>query len=253
MMSQTNIALVNFEGLRVPRFVRFLGAELRCYPHRPRQPVCKTCFKLGHRADQCPTLDVTICEQWGIENPVSSHPCSPRCKSYGGDHPTTEPKCPQRQRQPINRVWVKKATEDERWQLNASPNVTPPSAITLASGTSFKKAGRSRSKTPSRSGPKTRANFPEIARLRRDIEARHAHMHAQLDAAIECTNARIQAAIESARQVSLALQQEIISVMHASEERTHALFPEVHTVPSGKCASRTGRGSGSVDRILLKV
>ncbi|KAH7940237.1 hypothetical protein HPB52_022557 [Rhipicephalus sanguineus] len=39
------------------------GAELRCYPHRPRQPVCKTCLKLGHRADHCPTPDLTICEQ----------------------------------------------------------------------------------------------------------------------------------------------------------------------------------------------
>ncbi|KAH7940661.1 hypothetical protein HPB49_026121 [Dermacentor silvarum] len=327
MMGQTNIALVTFEGLRVPRFVRFLGAELRCYPHRPRQPVCKTCLKLGHRADHCPTPDVTICEQCGIENPIPSHPCSPRCKSCGGDHPTTEPKCPQRQRQPFNRAWVKKAIEDEQRQLKASTNADPPSATTPASGTSFKKAGRSRSKTPSRSRPKARVNsksrsrsrsqsssarnqvkrqttpasqaspqpykkallnklatsaatpdrqqaqapentnakaaprevscprdppqlappqpsphnmspstplpnthsnpFPEIARLRRDMEARHAHMHAQLEAAIERTNARIQAAIESARQESLALRQEIISVIHASEERTHALFAEL--------------------------
>ncbi|KAH7950197.1 hypothetical protein HPB49_020856 [Dermacentor silvarum] len=327
MMGQTNIALVTFEGLRVPRFVRFLGAELRCYPHRPRQPVCKTCLKLGHRADHCPTPDVTICEQCGIENPTPSHPCSPRCKSCGGDHPTTEPKCPQRQRQPFNRAWVKKAIEDEQRQLKASTNADPPSATTPASGTSFKKAGRSRSKTPSRSRPKARVNsksrsrsrsqsssarnqvkrqttpasqaspqpykkallnklatsaatpdrqqaqapentnakaaprevscprdpsqlappqpsphnmspstplpnthsnpFPEIARLRRDMEARHAHMHAQLEAAIESTNARIQAAIESARQESLALRQEIISVIHASEERTHALFAEL--------------------------
>ncbi|KAH7973960.1 hypothetical protein HPB49_007903 [Dermacentor silvarum] len=287
MMGQTNIALVTFEGLRVPRFVRFLGAELRCYPHRPRQPVCKTCLKLGHRADHCPTPDVTICEQ----------------------------------------AWVKKAIEDEQRQLKASTNADPPSATTPASGTSFKKAGRSRSKTPSRSRPKARVNsksrsrsrsqsssarnqvkrqttpasqaspqpykkallnklatsaatpdrqqaqapentnakaaprevscprdppqlappqpsphntspsttlpnthsdpFPEIARLRRDMEARHAHMHAQLEAAIERTNARIQAAIESARQESLALRQEIISVIHASEERTHALFAEL--------------------------
>ncbi|KAH7937267.1 hypothetical protein HPB49_009877 [Dermacentor silvarum] len=166
MMGQTNIALVTFEGLRVPRFVRFLGAELRCYPHRPRQPVCKTCLKLGHRADHCPTPDVTICEQCGIENPIPSHPCSPRCKSCGGDHPTTEPKCPQRQRQPFNRAWVKKAIEDEQRQLKASTNADPPSATTPASGTSFKKAGRSRSKTPSRSRPKARVNSKSRSRSR---------------------------------------------------------------------------------------
>ncbi|KAL3217714.1 hypothetical protein MRX96_032054 [Rhipicephalus microplus] len=42
------IALVTSEGLRMPRFVRFLGAELRCYPIAPRHQVCKTCLKLGH-------------------------------------------------------------------------------------------------------------------------------------------------------------------------------------------------------------
>ncbi|KAH6931886.1 hypothetical protein HPB50_001312 [Hyalomma asiaticum] len=66
---------------------------------------------------------------------------------------------------------------------------------------------------------------PEIARLRRDMEERHAQTHAQLHAAIEHTNARIQAAIESARQESLALRQEIITLIHASEERTQALLP----------------------------
>ncbi|KAH6923825.1 hypothetical protein HPB50_007771 [Hyalomma asiaticum] len=59
------------------------------------------------------------------------------------------------------------------------------------------------------------------------MEERHAQMHTQLDAAIERTIARIQAAIDSARQESLALRQEIITVIHASEERTQALFAEL--------------------------
>ncbi|XP_037572349.1 uncharacterized protein LOC119454512 [Dermacentor silvarum] len=166
MMDQTNIALVTFEGLRVPRFVRFLGAEIRCYPHHPRQPICKTCLKLGHRADHCPTPDVTICAQCGIANRAPSHPCFPRCKSCGGDHPTPQPKCPQCQRQPFNRAWVKKAIEDEQRQLKASNNGAPSSEITPVSGTSFKKAGRPRSKTPSRSRPKTRANSKSRSRSR---------------------------------------------------------------------------------------
>ncbi|KAH7969652.1 hypothetical protein HPB52_020870 [Rhipicephalus sanguineus] len=326
MMGQTNIALVTFEGFRVPRFVRFLGAELRCYPHRPRHPVCKTCLKLGHRADHCPTPDLIICEQCGIDNPMPSHPCSPRCKSCGGDHATTDPKCPRRQRQSLNRSWVKKAIDGERRQMTASTHAAPSSATTHAPETS-KKSGRSRSKTRSRARSKTRTKsksrsrsrsqstsariqekrpttpasqaspspykkallskpatstatpehqqprasdnsnamaaprevsfeqgpaqltpphpphhntfrpspppntstdpFPEIARLRRDMEARHAQMHAQLDAAIESTNARIQAAIDNVRQESLALRKEIIAVIQASEERTHSLFAEL--------------------------
>ncbi|KAH7941120.1 hypothetical protein HPB49_010161 [Dermacentor silvarum] len=80
MMGQSTIALVTFEGLLVPRLVRFLGAEFRGYPHRPRQAVCKTCLQLGHRTNHCPTPDVTICEQCGIDNIVPSHPRSRRCK-----------------------------------------------------------------------------------------------------------------------------------------------------------------------------
>ncbi|KAH7971497.1 hypothetical protein HPB49_025113 [Dermacentor silvarum] len=76
MMGQTNIALVTFEGLRVPRFVRFLGVELRCYPHRPRQPVCKTCLKLGHRADHCPTPDRQLKASTKVDPPSATTPAS---------------------------------------------------------------------------------------------------------------------------------------------------------------------------------
>ncbi|KAL1466305.1 hypothetical protein MTO96_042834 [Rhipicephalus appendiculatus] len=327
MMGQTNIALVTFDGLRVPRFVRFLGAELRCYPHRPRQQVWKTCLKLGHRADHCPTPDVKVCEQCGIDNPMPSHACSPQCKSCGGDHATTDPQCARRQRQPFNRSWVKKAIDEEQRQMTESTNAAPPSVTADASVTPLKKSGRSRSKKRSTSRSKARTKsksrsrsrsqstsariqekrptipasqtspspykkallgklatstattdhqppqasensnakaatrevswgagfrtaqspqpshhntsrpspppnahsdpFPEITQLRRDMEARYAQMHAQLDAAMEHTNARIQAAIDSARQESLALRQEIIAVIQASEERTHALFTEL--------------------------
>ncbi|KAH6920401.1 hypothetical protein HPB50_028611 [Hyalomma asiaticum] len=70
MMGQTNNALVTFEGLHVPRFVRFLGEELRCYPQPPREQVCKTCLELGHRADHCPTSDVAVYEHCGVHNPT---------------------------------------------------------------------------------------------------------------------------------------------------------------------------------------
>ncbi|KAL1415793.1 hypothetical protein MTO96_006572 [Rhipicephalus appendiculatus] len=85
MMDQTNIALVTFEGLRVPRFASsaFMEQSYAATPHHLRQQVCKTCLKLGHRADYCPTPDVTACEQCGTDNPMPSHPCSPRCESCG--------------------------------------------------------------------------------------------------------------------------------------------------------------------------
>ncbi|KAH7931728.1 hypothetical protein HPB51_029756 [Rhipicephalus microplus] len=107
MMGQTNIAVITFEGLHVPRFVRFLGAELCFYlPPYPRMQVCKTCLELRPRAYRCPTPDVTVCEQCGVDNPKPSHPCSLRCKFCEGDHATTDPQCPRVQRQPFNRSWV---------------------------------------------------------------------------------------------------------------------------------------------------
>ncbi|KAH8041651.1 hypothetical protein HPB51_017453 [Rhipicephalus microplus] len=77
MMGQTNIALVTFEGLKVPHCVRFFGVELRFYPHRPRQVVCKICFKLGHWDDHCPTPDAVICLTCGTDNPIQSHRALP--------------------------------------------------------------------------------------------------------------------------------------------------------------------------------
>ncbi|KAH8028150.1 hypothetical protein HPB51_013520 [Rhipicephalus microplus] len=61
VMGQTNIALVTFEALRVPRFVCFHEAELRCHPPpRPQHQVCKTCLKSEHQADYHPTPDITV-------------------------------------------------------------------------------------------------------------------------------------------------------------------------------------------------
>ncbi|KAL3206441.1 hypothetical protein MRX96_040062 [Rhipicephalus microplus] len=98
MMGQTVVPLVTFEGFEVPRYVRFYGAELSCYPHHPRQLVCKICHRLGHWADHCPTPYVLICATCGTDNPAPSHPCTPHCRSCDGSHPTSDPNCPRRAR-----------------------------------------------------------------------------------------------------------------------------------------------------------
>ncbi|KAH7932205.1 hypothetical protein HPB51_029438 [Rhipicephalus microplus] len=122
-MGQTNNALVTFEGLKVPRYIRFYGAELRCYPHCPRQVVCKICLKLGHRDDHCPTPDV-ICPTCGTDNPTQSHPCTPHCKSCDRPHLTTDPNCSGRERQVLNKAWVQKPSKKNC--VNSNPPVTIP-------------------------------------------------------------------------------------------------------------------------------
>ncbi|KAL1473408.1 hypothetical protein MTO96_022110 [Rhipicephalus appendiculatus] len=113
-----------------------------------------------------PTPDMKVCEQCGIDNPMPLHACSPQCKSCGGDHATTAPQCPRRQRQPFNRSWVKKAIDEEQRQMTESTNAAPPSATTDASVTPLKKSDRSRSKKRSTSRCKARTKSKSRSRPR---------------------------------------------------------------------------------------
>ncbi|KAH7931599.1 hypothetical protein HPB52_025542 [Rhipicephalus sanguineus] len=281
MMGQTNIALVTFEGLKVPRYVRLYGAELRCYPHRPRQLVCKICHKLGHRDDHCPTPHVVICPTCGTDNPTPLHPCTPHCKSCDGAHPTTDPNCPRRERQAVSKVWVRKALEKEQRQLQPSidPTASNKPAETRQSRPPTKKKEPSRSKSQKRPpspssqqpykkalqskahGKKVHAPFErqrapeqntskaaaprevgwvegppqltppsqslpnssphtttsstpdplaEIARLRRDMEARCERLQKQMDALVADMGASMQAALDRIERRMETLQIEIM-------------------------------------------
>ncbi|KAL1422511.1 hypothetical protein MTO96_022027 [Rhipicephalus appendiculatus] len=135
MMGQTNIALVTFEGLRVPRFVHFLGAELRCYPPPPPD-----------------RWSAKRASNWDTEPTIAPH--------------RTSKLCPRRQRQPFNRSSVKKAIDEEQRQLTESTNAAPPSATTDNSVIPLKKSGRSRSKKRSTSHSKARTKSKSRSRSR---------------------------------------------------------------------------------------
>ncbi|KAG0411875.1 hypothetical protein HPB47_010985 [Ixodes persulcatus] len=118
IMGQTNTAIINSEGLKVPYYVYFRGAKYRCLPHQPREQICTACLGLGHRVDICPhpeenkfcrcgkpgknrpraRLQRKMCQLWWV---ASSH----------------RPKVSGRQRGQLNKAHVR------RHQLNRLPPV----------------------------------------------------------------------------------------------------------------------------------
>ncbi|KAL1483921.1 hypothetical protein MTO96_050158 [Rhipicephalus appendiculatus] len=158
MMGQTNIALVTFEGLRVPGFVRFLGSRAAATPTAPDSRSAKR----ASNWDTGPTIAPHRTSKF-VSSAVSIIQCR-RMRALpvqilwrGSCHP--DPQCPRRQRQPFNRSWVKKAIDEEQRQMTESTNAAPPSATTDASVTPLKKSGRSRSKKRSTSRSKARTKI----------------------------------------------------------------------------------------------
>ncbi|KAH7945288.1 hypothetical protein HPB49_009035 [Dermacentor silvarum] len=139
MMGRTATAIITFAGLKVPRYVRYYGAEYRCYIHAPRAQVCGICLTVGHRADICPTPSIKRCTTCGTENPSSTEPhqCQPRCLTCKGGHPTTDPSCPNRARKPPNKKRVRRELEKQKRQQNHHRTQS--------------RERRSRSRSPSRS------------------------------------------------------------------------------------------------------
>ncbi|KAL1467796.1 hypothetical protein MTO96_041915 [Rhipicephalus appendiculatus] len=163
MMGKTSTALITFEGLQVPHYTRYYGAEYRCYVHRPRKQVCTVCLRLGHRSDNCPTPKCVTCKTCGVENPTPGHSCSPRCRSCGGDHPTTDTGCPARVRPPVNKDRVRKALQQEQQQRDVEHHPTPSSSsqgeLQAAGSTPGRKSkSRSRSRRGSRSKARSRTH-----------------------------------------------------------------------------------------------
>ncbi|KAG0413116.1 hypothetical protein HPB47_009739 [Ixodes persulcatus] len=104
MMGKSDAALITFQGIRVPRFVRFGMVECRCKPYFPKEQVCDVCLGLGHRRDVCPYPEQNKCSTCGLLNgDMEEHECSPYCIHYKGQHPSNDPKCPARKREPYNK------------------------------------------------------------------------------------------------------------------------------------------------------
>ncbi|KAL1442801.1 hypothetical protein MTO96_030623 [Rhipicephalus appendiculatus] len=115
-LSNTTTVIVAFEGLRVPTYVRYGGALLRCTLYRKQVDMCHCCGRLGHRMDVCPNPQDKVCRGCDAPNPGPDHQCSPRCKLCGGTHMTADRNCRARYKTPYivtKRQWERRRAAEE--------------------------------------------------------------------------------------------------------------------------------------------
>ncbi|KAL1473185.1 hypothetical protein MTO96_022445 [Rhipicephalus appendiculatus] len=104
-LSSTTSVIVAFDGCRVPTWVYYGGAMLRCTLYR------KQMTPSGHRMDVCPNPQYRVCRGCGASNPDLNHKCTPTCHLCGGAHPTADKACKARFKTPY---LVKKRRGDRR-------------------------------------------------------------------------------------------------------------------------------------------
>ncbi|XP_042149940.1 uncharacterized protein LOC121838034 [Ixodes scapularis] len=142
--------VVIFGGDVVPHQVFYGGSVLRCSLYRKHYEVCKTCGRVGHRTDVCPTPGVRRCLGCG-GTPDPGHACSPRCGLCGGPHVTGDKVCKNRCRTPYivpRRLW-------ERAERGLSGD--RPSPPPRGSAEEYPRLGRSRSRSRESERPAARS------------------------------------------------------------------------------------------------
>lgn len=117
MLGNSTSAVVTFEGIHVPFYIKAYGLFTRCRPYRQTVQCCSVCGELGHRQDVCPNPETTMCAQCHAKNPTPDHDCSPKCQLCGLDHPTASKDCRKKLRPPPPPLRVReRALNPQRWQ-----------------------------------------------------------------------------------------------------------------------------------------
>lgn len=99
-IKKTPTVIVLFDGMKVPNYVMCGTNLIRCTLYRRQIDACRTCGKLGHRSDVCPTPTVITCPDCGVSSPPENHTCQPKCSICGGAHPTADRACQSRYQVP---------------------------------------------------------------------------------------------------------------------------------------------------------
>lgn len=110
-IGNTTSIVILFAGTKVPNYIKYGSIIVKCGLYRQHHNVCKTCGKIGHRADVCPTPETKICFACGAPNPAADHAarCKPRCKLCNGAHATGAEGC-------TNKYKVPFVVTQRRWE-----------------------------------------------------------------------------------------------------------------------------------------
>ncbi|KAH7951753.1 hypothetical protein HPB52_012517 [Rhipicephalus sanguineus] len=167
-MGNTTNVTVLFDGYRVPSYVKYGGALIRCSLYRKQLDVCYHCGRLGHRADVCPNPNDKICRGCRMPNPPENHECKARCQLCDQDHPTADRTCKARYKTPFlvrKRRWERSRQEQENTSYAAQER---PSNANSASDQSesfprlaHERRSRSRSRNKSRSKSRSQSRSRE--------------------------------------------------------------------------------------------
>ncbi|XP_070377510.1 uncharacterized protein [Dermacentor albipictus] len=165
-LSNTTTVIVLFSGLKVPSFVRYGGALIRCALYRKQLDLCFQCGRLGHRMDVCPNPQDRICRGCGTANPGLDHQCNPLCQLCGGEHLTADKNCKARFKTPYivkRRRWERQRQQEEflaseatRESVGRPSRDTRPRLRSRARSTTRKSRSRSRTPGPARTRSRSR-------------------------------------------------------------------------------------------------
>ncbi|KAL1414609.1 hypothetical protein MTO96_007284 [Rhipicephalus appendiculatus] len=148
-IGNTSTVVIAFDGLKVPKFVRYGSTLVPCTLYRKQIDICYQCGRLGHRMDVCPNPANRICRGCGLRNPDHEHQCAPKCNLCGGAHMTADKACKERYKTPY-------VIRRRRWEHRSAINQLTQHDF-LATETARPKS-RSQSRSQSRSRSKTRHN-----------------------------------------------------------------------------------------------
>ncbi|KAH7938881.1 hypothetical protein HPB52_001821 [Rhipicephalus sanguineus] len=82
-LSSTTLVIIAFDRGRVPTWVYYGDAMLRCTLYRKQIDVSHQCARVGHHIDVCPNPQDRVCRGCGASNPDPNHECTPTCRLCG--------------------------------------------------------------------------------------------------------------------------------------------------------------------------